>query len=147
MRKEFIPYEKALALKELGFDEKCLAYWFNETPSNPEGQCIVYYEKPYDNQKITNGVIKEYCLAPLFQQAFEFFEEKFGLYCEIQIDKTTEPKWCFTISKFIGNPNDLSGEEWGWENVPVDNWYLYRTRREAQLVLIDSLIKIVKKLI
>jgi hypothetical protein len=25
MKKEFIPYEQALALKELGFDEPCLA--------------------------------------------------------------------------------------------------------------------------
>jgi hypothetical protein len=27
MEKEFIPYEQALALKELGFDEKCFATW------------------------------------------------------------------------------------------------------------------------
>jgi hypothetical protein len=27
MEKEFIPYEQALALKELGFDEPCFA-WF-----------------------------------------------------------------------------------------------------------------------
>ena len=26
MEKEFIPYEQALALKELGFDEPCLVY-------------------------------------------------------------------------------------------------------------------------
>lgn len=28
MEKEFVPYEQALALKELGFDEPCLA-WHN----------------------------------------------------------------------------------------------------------------------
>jgi hypothetical protein len=27
MENEFIPYEQALALKELGFDEPCLAYY------------------------------------------------------------------------------------------------------------------------
>jgi hypothetical protein len=27
MNKEFIPYEEAIALKELGFDELCLAYY------------------------------------------------------------------------------------------------------------------------
>ena len=26
MEKEFVPYEQALELKELGFDEPCLAY-------------------------------------------------------------------------------------------------------------------------
>ena len=27
MNKEFIPYEQALELKELGFDEDVIAYW------------------------------------------------------------------------------------------------------------------------
>jgi hypothetical protein len=27
MNKEFIPYEQALALKELGFDEPCLGFY------------------------------------------------------------------------------------------------------------------------
>ncbi len=79
MEKEFCTYEQALALKELGFDEKSLAYWFNETPLNPEGQCLVYYQKPYDNTKITNGVIREYSWAPLYQQAFRWFREKYDL--------------------------------------------------------------------
>ena len=31
MNKEFITYEQALALKELGFDEPCLGwYWYDE---------------------------------------------------------------------------------------------------------------------
>lgn len=30
MEKEFIPYEQALALKELGFDEDCLGYYTKE---------------------------------------------------------------------------------------------------------------------
>jgi hypothetical protein len=52
MNKEFVPYEESLALKELGFDEPCLAHWYNETPTNSEGQCLVYYKKPWDNQNI-----------------------------------------------------------------------------------------------
>jgi len=27
---EFIPYEQALALKELGFDENCIAQWYHQ---------------------------------------------------------------------------------------------------------------------
>ena len=53
MNKEFVPYEESLALKELGFDEPCLAHWYNETPTNSEGQCLVYYKKPWDNQKLS----------------------------------------------------------------------------------------------
>ena len=33
MNKEFIPYEQALELKELGFDEKCLARYFKDGKS------------------------------------------------------------------------------------------------------------------
>ena len=31
MQKEFIPYEQALALKELGFDEPCFAVYIDKT--------------------------------------------------------------------------------------------------------------------
>ena len=33
MEKEFIPYEQALALKELGFDEECLGTYYEEDKS------------------------------------------------------------------------------------------------------------------
>jgi hypothetical protein len=135
MNKEFVTYEQALALKELGFDEKCLAYWFNETPLNPEGQCLVYYRKPYDNVGITNGIIREYGWAPIYQQAFRWFREKHNLFSEIQMDRTTEPKFCFVIFKYehFGN----------YEKVAVDEWYLYRTYEEAEKVCLDKLIEII----
>ena len=30
MNKEFVTYEQAFALKELGFDVPCIAWWFHE---------------------------------------------------------------------------------------------------------------------
>jgi len=36
---------------------------------------------------------------------------------------------------------DLTEKEWGWENVPVDNWYLYKTRKEAELACLIKLIE------
>ena len=30
MEKEFLTYEQALSLKELGFNEGCFAYWWEE---------------------------------------------------------------------------------------------------------------------
>jgi hypothetical protein len=135
MNKEFVKYEQALALKELGFDEPCLAGYQLQTAT-------LFSDIPHTlNGNIHRNSEGSFTCAPLFQQAIRFFEEKFGLYCEIQIDKTTEPKWCFTISKFIGNPKDLTEKEWGWENVPVDNWYLYRTRKEAELACLSKLIE------
>ena len=66
MYKEFIPYEQALELKELGFDEECLGY-HNVDPylPNPTFNLVI----PFDH---------EWCLpAPLYQQAFRFFREKY----------------------------------------------------------------------
>ena len=51
MNKEFIPYEQALKLKELGFDEECFTY--ND-----------------DSKLLRAGV--------LYQQAFRFFREKYN---------------------------------------------------------------------
>lgn len=67
MNKEFIPYEQALELKELGFEEKCLAYyWLNVDPIfRRPFLCI---EEPFDH---------EWCLpSPLYQQAFRCFRDK-----------------------------------------------------------------------
>ena len=62
MNKEFIPYEQALELKELGFDEPCLATYHKELHT------IIPIYAEYTNQ----DVIK----APLYQQAFRWFREK-----------------------------------------------------------------------
>ena len=70
MNKEFVTYKQALTLKELGFDELCLSFYngkfldstdynFNDGTSKDVGLCIN---------------------APLKQQVFRWFREKYGLY-------------------------------------------------------------------
>ena len=69
MSKEFIPYEQALELKELGFDDDCLGYYY--TDPNAATIPILCIYKPYKN---------EFCLhAPIYQQAFRWFREKYNL--------------------------------------------------------------------
>jgi hypothetical protein len=128
MNKEFIPYQQALALKELGFDEPCLAHWYNETPTNSEGQCLVYYKKPWDNQKIINGVIRDYYFAPTYSQAFRFFREKYSLYTNItkyNDENDTQDKFYYYIS------DGYMREE-------------FNTYEEAELACLIKLIEIVK---
>ena len=69
MQKEFIPYEEALALKELGFDESCM-YIFDKQRNNL--MCPIYglFENEEPNRFLN---------APLYQQAFRWFREKYGL--------------------------------------------------------------------
>jgi hypothetical protein len=75
MNKEFVSYPEALALKELGFDGDCLGYYRNEEPyTNPI--TIGKYTTKFDLEDDVNfkGII---CLAPLYQQAFKFFRDKY----------------------------------------------------------------------
>jgi len=144
MNKEFVTYEQALALKELGFNEKSLAYWFNETPLNPEGQCLVYYQKPYDNIKITNGVIREYSWAPLYQQVFKWFREKHGLYIHFA------PEFYMTGINFNWQILWYLPKEKWTEYVVSDGTMLfgdngeYPTQEDAENACLDKLIEIVK---
>ena len=63
--KDFIPYEQALELKELGFDEPCFKVY--------DTMGYVQDEQTMLNMKL------DYCSAPLYQQAFRWFREKYGL--------------------------------------------------------------------
>lgn len=74
IEKEFIPFEEALALKELGFDETCLAGYDKET----EKLWIGYV----DSQGGEQFNRSYHVLAPLYQQAFNFFLKKYNLFVE-----------------------------------------------------------------
>ncbi len=129
MKKEFVPYEQALALKELGFDEPCLAHWYNETPTNPEGQCLVYYKKPWDNQKIINGVIRDYYFAPTYSQAFRWFREKHNMFVEITYENNLHDYMIIS---------DIFTEEVDFGDGP------FETYEEMELWCLKKLIEIVK---
>jgi hypothetical protein len=67
MEKEFIPYEQALELKELGFNEKCAAHYLGEDD-------LELKWKIYRNDSINT----DKCIqAPTYSQAFRFFREKY----------------------------------------------------------------------
>jgi len=78
MKKEFIPYEQALALKELGFDEPCFGrYYYKESypmlnPNSGETELVFEFGQYIKQTEIT-------ILAPLYQQAFRWFREKYNL--------------------------------------------------------------------
>ena len=82
MTQEFIPYEQASELKELGFDEPCFG-WFRSTliPSNFTEFFLEtefgMNESPSD--WVNSNFLDKACSAPLYQQAFRWFIEKYGL--------------------------------------------------------------------
>ena len=77
MKELFIPYTEALELKELGFNEKCLAAYTNR------GKFHQTSSDYWDNDSIK--MIKEYTtiklkvLAPLYTQAFKWFRDTHNL--------------------------------------------------------------------
>ena len=87
MKKEFVPNEQALELKELGFDEQCLGYYDTEGLKissdwylNPQNKNSLFPE-PHttNNPKIS---------APLYQQAFRWFREKHDMQTLIKKNKS-----------------------------------------------------------
>lgn len=71
-----VPQEQSLVLKELGFDKKCWGVWVN-------GRFEPRYKSKNStfnpNQKLDKRNV-DYCTAPTFEQAFDWFREKYNLY-------------------------------------------------------------------
>jgi hypothetical protein len=63
MEKEFVPYEQVLALKALGFNEKCIMHWWKGKLS--------YYQMGDFSPTHTS--------APTYSQVFRWFREKYGM--------------------------------------------------------------------
>lgn len=73
MKHLFVPYAIALLLKEKGFNEPCLTYWFttnhDTTPQLREKDIM-------DLKGWTNGYLDSNTIAPLYQQVVDWFREK-----------------------------------------------------------------------
>lgn len=99
IEKLFIPYEEALELKKLRFDEKCLGAYKNK------GKLEITTSDYWDNQSIiiiSNGTTcKLKCLAPLYQQAFDFFRKEYSLFHNIWNYTHNEPAHIMIPYRFI----------------------------------------------
>jgi hypothetical protein len=125
MNKEFIPYKQALELKELGFDEECLAYYHQDERLEVDSLGIKrnHYRGKY-------GV-----LAPLYQQAFRWFRERHELRisnyrCSIKKEGGIVIGDGFRIFKYGKDTISTIEKE---------------TYEEAELECLKKLIEIVKK--
>lgn len=97
IEKQFIPYEQAVELKELDFDEKCLGHYIDYTePLTYQringklnlgflGQCAA---EPYDWNHTPKWGIKstKYCSASLWQQAFDWFRNEHNIFNQIDVN-------------------------------------------------------------
>jgi hypothetical protein len=139
MTKEFIPYEQAVELKEIGFCEECFGcYQLAEFRDYRVGlevdnKIVLNTLNGYRNYDNENQIP-----APLYQQAFRWFREKYRLYSAVNVDQTMEPKFAYCISEYCSN-----ALTYGWNTI-VFNSDLYYTYEEAELECLKKLIEIVK---
>jgi hypothetical protein len=124
MEKEFISYEQALALKELGFDEICLAYY-------DENKEHYYFISPYLN--INDDNVNTIVLAPLYQQAFRWFRGKYNLFGYSY--PNDYQMYGYRIVELKSSENKELIYDWGTLN----------THEEAELECLKKLIEIVKE--
>lgn len=125
MEKEFIPYEQALDLEELGFNEPCISFYSSEKELYPVMQ------QPAKGPYFNNGSFIETIRAALYQQVFRWFREKYGLVGLIEIG----------TQEFTFNIFDDKGEA----QLSTVSMYNYNgTYEEAELECLKKLISIIK---
>jgi hypothetical protein len=132
MEKEFVPYELALRLKVLGFDEPCFGLFENKKLGfsfccgDEQITPIVYR---CNSKFVKNILTEDCCTAPTFSQAFKWFREKYNLvfnFISYSIVKPGEYHWSIT---------------WNDEAKAVD---IVKTYEEAELACLEKLIEIVE---
>ena len=132
MEKEFVPYELAIKLKALGFDEPCFGYYGKGVLSIE----IIKSGKIFTNEDSIYFDKDSSCLAPTFSQAFRWFREK---------------NYYITINTYIGLYSKPFGIhiEFVYETGRMD-WIDFagesdfETYEEAELACLTKLIEIVE---
>jgi len=114
MNKELVPYEQALALKELGFDEPCFG---------------VYYTRDGDVRIVENGEDGD---APTYSQVFRWFREKYKL------------KYCIIPLVCEQGYSDLYESRIHQEKHSISIIGNYKIYEEAELDCLKEMINIVK---
>jgi hypothetical protein len=128
MDKEFIPYEQALELKELGFDEGCIATYQKLPMLMP---VLSLGEKNKDFYKCIRVPLKYNIQAPLYQQAFRWFREKEGYHIDLFVDDDKTFGFCITYFTYTARVDN-----------PIQRGF--NTYEEAELACLKKLIEIVK---
>ena len=137
MEKEFVPYELALELKQLGFDEECLADYFvfgdgilrDGRYGQTKPKLFMRSEDVSEECEELSMFAYHDVYVPLYQQAFRWFREKHNMNHSIILHETT-----FSNDyQYLVLSNDNEFVEVG-----------YTTYEEAELACLKKLIEIVK---
>jgi hypothetical protein len=134
MKNEFVPYEQALALKELESDEPYLGECFGEYRQWDGGKPYLQLYQDLDGCS-TDPADYEYtteCIAPTYSQAFRWFRKKYNLdsFVKHLYKSTIKVGYYFGIDQYKGVEFQMDFDAW------------YDTYEEAELACLKKLIQI-----
>ena len=120
--KEFVPYEVALRLKALGFDEPCFGYY------NSNGEFTFFADL---RNCTNNSEFKFYPTAPTFSQAFRWFRNKHKMDGWVVPFYSEDKKLYDIVIEGLGDYYDYAS---------VD----CLTHEEAEIICVTELIRIIE---
>jgi hypothetical protein len=125
MKKEFVPYELALKLKQLGFNEPCFGLYA------PSKTVFLHHY----------GLLtaKEQVLAPLYQQAFRWFREVHNLNSWVTKEHKYKQPFCW----YIQDNYSKYDSDFMTDGIHYNTYF--KTYEEAELECLQKLIELVKK--
>lgn len=125
-KENFVPVEESFILRELGFKENCISFYTSVSD-------ILQYNRAIT---VTNTDYDWYAAAPLWQQAFDWFENQYGLYISKHVLFSTNE--ILDMRYFIKSFDDTI-------EVKFTHEYDEFERYKARLACLQKLISIVKK--
>src|SRR5690606_30091022 len=124
MKNQFVPYELAVKLKELGFNDTVrLAFYIKEDDTQ--------FSKTLHRYNQMHHFIPEYCIkAPLWQQAFDWFWDNYEMWGECFPWNPKINNWKIVIFyKVNGEYND-------------SEYFINGNLNEARQVCLEKLIEL-----
>lgn len=135
LENQFVPFELAVKLKELGFDEECLSFYNQNGKLNQsriDSFNWVINNSSYNVNKLG------YIAAPLWQQAFDWFRNK-GYFKEIRWSAVNGGnKWCDSHGVYYLFVITKEGN-WDWFEQELN----FKSYEESRYSCLEKLIEII----
>ena len=129
MKEQFVTYEIALKLKELGFDEDCIGRFF-----------MGIFQQEFSPENYPYKEVNSFH-CPLWQQVIDWLREKYNLLIHSpKLDEWNDGKWCVKIESL---DKSIILEE----HVGQPYWRIYRcfkTFEESREQVILKAIELIK---
>ena len=136
MEKEFAPYELAVKLKDLGFNEPCFGFYLEDgtwTPASYSRKGIVYPSN--------TDLLPGWYTALLFQQAFRWIREKYNI--QGYIYSSTVRGNSEKTKQFTGYIWNINGIDMPFLSTDARD-ELHDTYEEAEVACLNKLIEIIE---